>query len=278
MKPYAVCATPNEETNWIDHLSWVARFSTGKSDEVYTHEENLRVVKGCYKRGHLSVFEHWPVTVNFGSCVWTKAFSQRFYQRSLRECESMALLTLPFNLLPWRTNAAVLPVLASIRLRSAAHNRYTPGYTVKYGHPPEPHRHRLETFEVGCSRGCADELRTYRLLTSYVFESQRRVVPAGIIDKGDSQITQLAECYLATAKALSFVKSAEVVKELYPRSVACRFVMTSTLGGWAHIIDQRLRGVTGRPESEIREVAGQIDESLRMRYGETWARDFRRFG
>ena len=263
MQPYALYASPEPEImDWEAFCSWVARFSTGLSDENYDKEQDQKLVKRCRKQGHLSVFEHWPVTVHLKQSECGEA------RDILLMAENPAVLTTPSwyqRDRTWRTNLRVLWLLDEAGLR--------PGWD--HGHPKEPHRHRLETFEIGCSRGCADELRTYRVLTSYVMESQRRVFPAGVIYKASQPVQKLAEaaltmCYNLTTTGLKN----EDVKEAFPRAAVTRFVMTSTLSGWSHIIQQRLVGTTGRPEAEIRKVASHINESLVQRYGVSWASEY----
>ena len=54
----------------------------------------------------------------------------------------------------------------------------------------------------------------------------------------------------------------DIIRGILPLDTHTRAIYTSTIEEWQHIIDLRLKGITGKPHGDIMIIASKINELL----------------
>ena len=229
------------DTDWISFLGKVAATSH-RADGDDPAKAKKRVER-CFRQGHLSVFEHWPIVLPAPPTHSERRPSWRRlgqgYYGNLRMC---------------------IPDGPRDDSDFARLNSFV--FQSRVGAAIEEHH----TFRFTCSRACMAQLRTYRFAVAHIVESQRYCNYAKLgfefVCPENPETRQNAQHAVDAYTKLLEQGKAEDARAWLPMCHRTTHVMTAPRWKWGEIIKQRAHHSTGRAQRETSELIKRVEAML----------------
>ena len=229
------------DTDWIPFLGRVA--ATSRRADGDDPMKAKKRVDHCFRRGHLSVFEHWPIVLRYPpthfECrpSWHRLGGS--YYGNLRMC-------IPDGPRDDSDFARLGSFVAQSRVGAAIEEHHT--------------------FRFVCSRYAADQLRTYRFAVAHIVESQRYCNYAKLgfefVCRESTETRQNAQHAVDAYTRLLEQGKAEDARAWLPMCHRTTHVMTAPRWKWGEIIKQRAHHSTGRAQRETSELIKRVEAML----------------